>query len=405
MHARTQASWSGCTGGSQRLARRLLTRLDGTPPPPRPVQDFVHSAEDPVKVKKALSAIGRSVEEFDANKSGTLTLDEISMFCRKFVPSLPHEVRVPKFEHLDNWYTQLCQERGKLQLAGFLHFLYLLVRPDGKLSPEYTQPGRPQADPTRPLAEVIVHKPVLLLTELECPDTVPSTPKVLQAFRPEKLVKLCKVSDTQQIQNWRATYDGMEVQAQILMPSLSVAARARASRALELQARPHSRFVQAVLARDDQDQGVAILEPCTGGSVYGLYSKYSAKTLRRENPLAKQLQWRLALEVAEAMLDLNRAGVIHRNLCGNTVLLTGNHHVKLAHFDVATDEELCNHVVGTPGYMAPELMQGVNYGAQCDVFSYGSLLYEITHCRQPFYREPRKTQEEHFQIISTQVRS
>ena len=51
------------------------------------------------------------------------------------------------------------------------------------------------------------------------------------------------------------------------------------------------------------------------------------------------------------------------------------YHVKLADFDLATEDQSSNHTVGTPGYMAPEVMlateTGGFYDKSCDVFAFG----------------------------------
>ena len=41
-------------------------------------------------------------------------------------------------------------------------------------------------------------------------------------------------------------------------------------------------------------------------------------------------------------------------------------------------------VCGTPGFMAPELLAEQPYDTRADIYSYGSLLYEITHGHFPF---------------------
>uniref|UniRef100_A0A7S1J3Q8 Calmodulin n=1 Tax=Eutreptiella gymnastica TaxID=73025 RepID=A0A7S1J3Q8_9EUGL len=377
--------------------------------------DVHHVAEDPLKVEKALTAIGRAIEEFDTNRSGTLDLEEISMFCRKFVPSLPVDVRVPKFDNLKDWYDQLCLERGKLQLAGFIQFLYFMVMPDGKWSPERNQSkqSRPtlQTSNASPRAtvrrevpdttEVTVRKPVLMIMEQDaCHDPEAPTPRAFKKMKTEGLQLKSRWSEVGQVQIWKANYDGHEVLVQKCLPSMSRDAHSRVMHSLIIQQRARSRRIQAVLSPVED---ITVLEYCGGGSIYTLYSKYSPKSLKRETCISRSLMWQLALEVAEAMRDLNRHNIIHRNLCGQNVLLTTNLHAKVSNFDVATDEAMCNHVVGVPGYMAPELMQGLNYDHKCDVYSYGSLLYEITHCCAPFARDPRKTQEEHFEIVSTKV--
>jgi serine/threonine protein kinase len=42
---------------------------------------------------------------------------------------------------------------------------------------------------------------------------------------------------------------------------------------------------------------------------------------------------------------------------------------------------------GTPGFMAPEVLLGQPYDIQADIFSLGSLFYELAHSNAPFWYE------------------
>ena len=79
----------------------------------------------------------------------------------------------------------------------------------------------------------------------------------------------------------------------------------------------------------------------------------------------------------------------HRDIKGMNVFLTKDLHAKLADFDFLLEIPegvVVNGLCGTPGYIAPEMFTG-DYDHRCDIWSYGSLLYEITHGAFPFSKE------------------
>lgn len=94
-------------------------------------------------------------------------------------------------------------------------------------------------------------------------------------------------------------------------------------------------------------------------------------------------------QVLEGLVYLHEQGVIHRDIKGANILTTKEGLVKLADFGVATkltEADVNTHsVVGTPYWMAPEVIEMSGVCAASDIWSVGCTVIELLTCLPPYY--------------------
>ncbi|KAK7404350.1 hypothetical protein VNO78_05179 [Psophocarpus tetragonolobus] len=94
-------------------------------------------------------------------------------------------------------------------------------------------------------------------------------------------------------------------------------------------------------------------------------------------------------QVLEGLVYLHEQGVIHRDIKGANILTTKEGLVKLADFGVATkltEADVNTHsVVGTPYWMAPEVIEMAGVCAASDIWSVGCTVIELLTCVPPYY--------------------
>ncbi len=95
----------------------------------------------------------------------------------------------------------------------------------------------------------------------------------------------------------------------------------------------------------------------------------------------------VAWKVASALNDINRVGILHRDVKPENILVVVQNErivdAKLCDFNVATSQSQCHMSrVGSPVYMAPEVPKQC-YDRSVDVWSYGVLLYYLLKREKP----------------------
>ncbi|KAK5905321.1 hypothetical protein CesoFtcFv8_006798 [Champsocephalus esox] len=100
----------------------------------------------------------------------------------------------------------------------------------------------------------------------------------------------------------------------------------------------------------------------------------------------------VCLSVLKALAVLHTQGVIHRDIKSDSILLTHDGRVKLSDFgfcaQVSKEVQRRKSLVGTPYWMAPELISRLPYGPEVDIWSLGIMVIEMVDGEPPYFNEP-----------------
>jgi Tol biopolymer transport system component/predicted Ser/Thr protein kinase len=118
--------------------------------------------------------------------------------------------------------------------------------------------------------------------------------------------------------------------------------------------------------------------------------------------LPPKIVFKYGVQIADALSRAHEGGILHRDLKPSNVFITDDGRVKVLDFGLAkliepdpsgnattvalTDAGV---VVGTSAYMSPEQADGRKLDARSDIFSFGSVLYEMATGRRAFSGESR----------------
>ena len=129
-----------------------------------------------------------------------------------------------------------------------------------------------------------------------------------------------------------------------------------------------------------------------GGHLYLAMEYVPGRTLRQLLNQRGKLTPGESLDIIESVLAglaaAHQAGIVHRDVKPENVLLAEDGRVKVADFGLARSMSGTNHtktgvLMGTVAYLAPEQVTGNVSDARCDVYAAGVMLFELLAGQQP----------------------
>ncbi|MCO5970873.1 serine/threonine-protein kinase [Actinoallomurus soli] len=177
--------------------------------------------------------------------------------------------------------------------------------------------------------------------------------------------------------------DGSTVAVKILHPAVArdPLARRRLEREVATMRRVRSAYVAEVVDADFTGRRPYVVTRYVQGRSLDL-------RVRREGPLRGAALPTVARGLARALHVIHAAGVVHRDLKPANVIIVDRDPVVidfgLAHVLDATRLTRTGMAIGTPGYLAPEILDGERAGPAADVFSWAGTVAFAATGRPPY---------------------
>ncbi|CAN2387607.1 protein serine/threonine kinase activity [Pristimantis euphronides] len=148
----------------------------------------------------------------------------------------------------------------------------------------------------------------------------------------------------------------------------------------------HPNITQLLDILETENSYYLVMELCCGGNL--MHKIYERKRLE-EHEARKYIR-----QLIQAVEHLHRAGVVHRDLKIENLLLDENNDIKLIDFGLSNCAGILGYTdpfstqCGSPAYAAPELLARKKYGPKVDVWSIGVNMYAMLTGTLPFTVEP-----------------
>jgi serine/threonine-protein kinase len=156
----------------------------------------------------------------------------------------------------------------------------------------------------------------------------------------------------------------------------------REARAMAALSDPH--IIQIYFIGQDEDQVFFAMEFIDGDSLSGW--------LKRDGKLGIGDALKILLQASQGLAAAHAEGVIHRDIKPGNIMINNRGVVKVADFGIAlasndiSSSKLTSTgaLVGTPGYLPPEVCLGKAVDQRSDIFALGIVLFETLTGRMPF---------------------
>ena len=159
------------------------------------------------------------------------------------------------------------------------------------------------------------------------------------------------------------------------------------TRRFELEAKAaasldHENIVRIIDFGSTHDNYYIVMEYIEGKSLKEIISE--------QGTLDQDLALFIAREVCLGLDHAHQRGIVHRDVKPANIMVTNDGQVKITDFGLAklhqsqTQQTVASTLLGTPLYMSPEQAIGENVDGRSDLFSLGTMCYEMMTGTQPF---------------------
>ncbi|XP_037343060.2 serine/threonine-protein kinase PAK 6 [Pungitius pungitius] len=277
------------------------------------------------------------------------------------------------------------------------------LRHSGSLNPPYPprqdSPSQPRPSPTGSLATSppAACSPAFRPPQHPSPRPPPDPPKVThEQFKAALQMVVDKGDPRSYLENFVKIGEGSTGVVCIATEKHSGRQVAVKMMDLRRQQRRELLFNEVVIMRDYQHRNVVemfksalveeelwvIMEYLQGGALTNIVS---------ETRLSEEQIATVCEAVLQALAYLHSQGVIHRDIKSDSILLTLDGRVKLSDFgfcaQISKDIPKRKSLVGTPYWMAPEVISKSPYGTEVDIWSMGIMVVEMVDGEPPYFSE------------------
>ncbi len=134
---------------------------------------------------------------------------------------------------------------------------------------------------------------------------------------------------------------------------------------------------------EDMDQLCIVMEWIDG--------RFLRDILTEEKQLSVERATRIATGVCEALAYIHSAGVVHRDMKPENIMVGDDDRIKLIDFGIAAAEGMrrltfskFSNAMGTPDYISPEQIKRKKSDGRSDVYALGVILHEMLTGQTPF---------------------
>jgi len=131
------------------------------------------------------------------------------------------------------------------------------------------------------------------------------------------------------------------------------------------------------------------------------------KLIQRGGPMDESRVVKIAVQIARALEHAHEAGLVHRDVKPDNILITKDGLAKLCDLGLAKDRpEEGGRSLGTPSYIAPEQAEAVEeVDIRADLYSFGATLFHMLAGRPPFEGAAREVMVKHLSEPPPKLRS